>query len=261
MPSPTRRSSPRLGRSGPVSVIIAIVVIAYGLLTGSLNLEQVLAMLQGQPPSGATPVTRVTATPPRGTPAAARFDYYVLALSWSPEYCAGEGADDRQQCSPGKRLGFVLHGLWPQSEGSSPGFCSTQDMPRSATDLYPGLFPTDALLEHEWEKHGTCSGLGPEGYLALSKRLKDSVRIPEAYAAPDKAFRATTAQVEAAFVAANPGLSTASVAVICDDDGRYLREVYACFAQNGKPTACDRGVDRDAAGSCSRADFQVRNPR
>ena len=40
MPSPTRRSSPRLGRSGPVSVIIAIIVIAYGLLTGSLNLRR-----------------------------------------------------------------------------------------------------------------------------------------------------------------------------------------------------------------------------
>ncbi len=42
---------------------------------------------------------------------AGEFDYYAMALSWSPEHCAIKPAD-RDQCS--RQLGFVLHGLWPQ---------------------------------------------------------------------------------------------------------------------------------------------------
>jgi len=45
----------------------------------------------------------------RGTPG--KFDFYVLTLSWSPDYCAKNGQRDQQQCNSGKKLGFVLHGL------------------------------------------------------------------------------------------------------------------------------------------------------
>ena len=43
------------------------------------------------------------------------FDYYVLDLSWSPTWCAGD-PDRRssEQCDPARDLGFTLHGLWPQ---------------------------------------------------------------------------------------------------------------------------------------------------
>lgn len=43
-----------------------------------------------------------------------RFDYYAVALSWSPAFCATH--DDPDQCAPGRQAGFVLHGLWPQYE-------------------------------------------------------------------------------------------------------------------------------------------------
>ena len=53
-----------------------------------------------------------------------KFDYYVLALSWSPSYCqaAQERAPNRapdQQCS-GRPFSFVVHGLWPQYERGFP---------------------------------------------------------------------------------------------------------------------------------------------
>ena len=54
------------------------------------------------------------------------FDYYVLALSWSPTYCASEaGASDGQQCAPGRRFAFVVHGLWPQFKQGWPENCET----------------------------------------------------------------------------------------------------------------------------------------
>src|ERR1043165_7451023 len=56
-----------------------------------------------------------------------QFDFYVLALSWSPSYCeaARERAPARepdQQCS-GRPFSFVVHGLWPQYEQGFPSFC------------------------------------------------------------------------------------------------------------------------------------------
>ena len=47
-----------------------------------------------------------------------QFDFYVLALSWSPSFCeaAGErGTPPQQQCAA-RPYSFVVHGLWPQYE-------------------------------------------------------------------------------------------------------------------------------------------------
>ena len=51
--------------------------------------------------------------------AAEDFDYYVLALSWTPSFCASGGASEDGpggQCDPDRDLGFTLHGLWPQRD-------------------------------------------------------------------------------------------------------------------------------------------------
>src|SRR5580692_7150493 len=45
------------------------------------------------------------------------FDYYVLALSWSPEFCHSHPT--KPECVWGK-FGFVVHGLWPQYANGYP---------------------------------------------------------------------------------------------------------------------------------------------
>src|SRR3954464_7133107 len=67
-----------------------------------------------------------------------KFDFYVLALSWSPSFCdaAGERAGQAGERGgrPGGRAGpqqqcgerpyaFVVHGLWPQYETGFPEYC------------------------------------------------------------------------------------------------------------------------------------------
>ncbi|MBG1262616.1 ribonuclease T2 family protein [Nostoc commune] len=69
----------------------------------------------------------------RGTPG--KFDFYVLTLSWSPDYCAANGSRDQQQCGSGRKLGFVLHGLWPQYQAGYPANCSTQKLPSEVRDF------------------------------------------------------------------------------------------------------------------------------
>ena len=56
-----------------------------------------------------------------------KFDFYVLALSWSPSYCEAAQARDPSrkagvECS-GRPFAFVVHGLWPQYEKGFPSYC------------------------------------------------------------------------------------------------------------------------------------------
>ena len=191
----------------------------------------------------------------------AEFDYFVLALSWSPDYCAANGQSDPQQCSLGKKLGFVLHGLWPQDQKGYPSNCSAEKMPQSAKEQFPGLYPNDKLFDHEWEKHGTCTGLTPVEYLQLGKELKAAVAIPAEFRSPEKAFRSDRAGLKTLFSAANPGFDPAAFEVSCSGSGRYLKEIYVCFARDGQPTACSAEMQKNAQKSCQAADFIVRNTR
>jgi ribonuclease T2 len=213
-----------------------------------------------KPTSNAT--KSVAATPTTGkriknTPG--DFDFYVLALSWSPDYCAGSNVDDPQQCSLGKKLAFVLHGLWPQYNRGYPADCSTVPLPKDAQQKFPNLYPSPKLYTHEWDKHGTCSGLKPQDYLSLAKTVKESIAIPAAYLKPAKAFRTTVDDLKSAFIQANSTLNAGALAVQCSGSGRYLQELRVCFSREGQPIACSQEVQNGAAKSCGRADFLVRN--
>jgi len=109
------------------------------------------------------------------------FDYYLLSLSWAPNYCADHPNDNSNECKTGNRKAFVLHGLWPQSnEGQPPMSCQTASP--VAADLVRHMleyFPSRGLIQHEWEKHGTCSGLSSQEYFAKVEQAFRSVQPPD----------------------------------------------------------------------------------
>jgi ribonuclease T2 len=49
------------------------------------------------------------------TAAPGQFDFYVLNLSWSPEFCNGHPS--AAECS--QHRAFTLHGLWPQNNNGT----------------------------------------------------------------------------------------------------------------------------------------------
>jgi ribonuclease T2 len=189
-----------------------------------------------------------------------QFDYYVLSLSWSPDYCASH-ANDTQQCGTGKPLGFVLHGLWPQFEKGYPSSCSNVELPADVKQQYATLYPSPKLMQHEWEKHGTCSGLAPADYLALSKKSKDAVNIPQRYQRPAQPFRTTIQDVQKDFSAANPGYASDGVSVTCAGSGRFLQEVRLCLDKSGKSRSCASDVIRQMRSTCRQPDFLVQSIR
>jgi ribonuclease T2 len=161
------------------------------------------------------------------------FDFYVLALSWSPSYCdaAGErGTPPQDQCGE-RPFSFVVHGLWPQYERGFPEFCQVPAprLDRNIVSSMLDLMPSPRLIFHEWDKHGTCSGLSPRPYFDNVRKARAQVKIPEAYIELTRPLTVTPDEVEEAFVKANPGLSRNGIAVTCDN--RRLQEVRICLSK------------------------------
>lgn len=167
------------------------------------------------------------------------FDYYLLTLSWSPTFCLTHL--DNEQCS-GKGYGFVLHGLWPQyAKGGWPQSCAPQ-VQLSQEERARGLtlFPTKKLLEHEWRKHGTCSGLEAADYLELADKAVGAVRIPETLQPFSAAYYLEAREIARLFQESNPDIPADGIAILCR--GPELSEVRICMGKDLAFTACGKGV-------------------
>ena len=177
--------------------------------------------------------------------AAGSFDFYVLALSWSPGYCTLDGdAKGREQCTSGKGLGFVVHGLWPQYERGYPTECTPagRTPSRLALEEVKDVYPDEGLARFEWRRHGTCSGKSPTDYFADVKKAREKIVIPPALAKPADDQRWTPVDLERAFVAANPGLRTDMMAVVCRKG--MLQEVRVCLSKDVRQFHICPDVDR-----------------
>src|SRR3954453_7206499 len=167
--------------------------------------------------------------------AAGEFDFYVLSLSWSPSFCEeaserGTKARSQVQCG-GRPFSFVVHGLWPQYEHGFPDYCQRPSprLDRNIISSILDLMPAPGLIFAEWDKHGTCSGLGARAYFETIRKARSAVKIPEEYLELSEPKTVTPADIEEAFVKANPGLSTSAVAVTCDKT--RLSEVRICLSK------------------------------
>ena len=178
-----------------------------------------------------------------------QFDFYVLALSWSPSYCetTQERAPDRapdQQCA-GRPFSFVVHGLWPQYERGFPAFCQVPAprLDRRIVGSMLDLMPSPRLVFHEWDRHGTCSGLSQQAYFEAVRKARAAVKIPAEFVALDKPIMVKPGDVAAAFIKANPGLSQADLAVACDR--KRLSEIRVCMNKDFSFRGCAEVTRRD----------------
>tara|TARA_B110001452_G_scaffold126303_1_gene104885 strand:+ start:104 stop:823 length:720 start_codon:yes stop_codon:yes gene_type:complete len=200
------------------------------------------------------------------------FDIYLLAQSWSPQFCCTNRAD---RCSTvgwafsAKHLS--LHGLWPaystpRGGERSPVDCRvkarlvSEQLPRDYVDLAPSFTKWNAelhraevgaLAKHEWQKHGTCSGLGPQQY--FEEALRAMQALPGERGTPRSLVKAVGGSVPTQTVRSEYGKA---VALRADKHCR-LAEVTSCWskapdgrvgAQIDCPPAVMQG--RDSAAKC-----------
>jgi len=169
---------------------------------------------------------------PEEQAAPGQFDFYLLNLSWSPEFCATHG--DSPEC--GRNLGFVVHGLWPQdTNGDYPQHCSDApgpSNPQADTDI----MPTASLVEHEWQTHGTCSGLAADNYFAAIHKAYAAIRIPANIGLGRDVDGVTPDDLLGRFAEANPGYPAGSFALSCGNN--RLTAVEICLSKDLHPEAC-----------------------
>lgn len=181
------------------------------------------------------------------------FDFYVLALSWSPTHCAseaGQGRDDDLQCRSGRAYGFVVHGLWPQFVQGWPTYCATGAPRRVGAAVMEAAIkfsPSRRLVQHQWEKHGTCSGQEQEAYFRTTARAVGGVRMPEAFVKPVRPVITSADEVRRDFLRANPSLDVSSVVVTCRR--KEIGEVRVCLDKDLRGRACSAEVRRSHCGS------------
>lgn len=176
------------------------------------------------------------------------FDYYVMALSWTPTWCAIEGdARASPQCDVGLGLGFTLHGLWPQYEQGWPSFCPTAARPpsRAMTEAMADIMGSSGLAWHQWRKHGSCSGLSAQAYFQQSRQAYGQIVKPSVLTALDRTVRLPAGVIEEAFLEENPGLTADMITVTCRD-GR-VQEARICLTRDLVPRTCAPDVARDCS--------------
>jgi ribonuclease T2 len=182
--------------------------------------------------------------------AAGEFDFYVLSLSWSPSYCEeaserGSGGRSQQAQCGGRPFSFVVHGLWPQYEHGFPDYCQRPSprLDRNIMSSMLDLMPAPGLIFSEWDKHGTCSGLGAKAYFETIRKARSAVKIPEEYLELSAPKTVAPAEIEDAFIKVNPGLSASAIAVTCNRT--RLSEVRICMSKDLQFRACEE-IDRRA---------------
>ena len=177
---------------------------------------------------------------------AGEFDYYVMALSWSPNWCALEGRDrNSPQCEEDADFGWILHGLWPQYERGWPANCRTsfRAPSRADTAAMADIMGTSGLAWHQWRKHGVCSGLSPDDYYALSREAYARVTRPQVFRDLSDPVTLPARLIEEAFLRDNPELSPNGLTVTCKSG--HIQEARICLNRDLTPRDCGADVRRD----------------
>ncbi|MCJ8239667.1 ribonuclease T2 family protein [Peteryoungia algae] len=229
----------------------------YSFLPAEAPADRTVATVSSPTPS-AEPSAEQSPSPIKpasSVPQGRGFDFYVLALSWSPTFCDSEAAGrNREQCGEDKEFGWVVHGLWPQNDKGWPENCPTSEgsrVPERIGRTVMDIMPSMGLIGHQWRKHGSCSSLSMSDYFKLVRQAYDSIRIPAELSDVDRESRTSPQAVEAAFIRSNPGLARSAVAVTCDRE--RVDEVRICLDKSLGFRTCPEVDSR----SCRRSDIVI----
>ena len=183
------------------------------------------------------------------------FAYYLLSLSYAPDFCAQPAGDkDPRECGAGRHVGFVVHGLWPQGKsGRGPEKCgSARPVSEDIIRVTLNYIPTESLIQHEWATHGTCSGLSVVDYFAALRKARDAVTIPDDLKQPAVQLQFSPAEIESKLAATNPSFPKEAFRVSCYKDGE-LQEARICFNKDLTSRACTA-----SAGECAAPSVKIR---
>ncbi|TJY60815.1 ribonuclease T [Sinimarinibacterium sp. CAU 1509] len=184
------------------------------------------------------------------------FDYWVLALSWSPQYCKSNPAES--ECVEPRA--FVVHGLWPQHERGYPDYCGSrsEEVPDALEERMLEWMPSKELVRYQWRKHGSCSGMSMDQYFQNVERAYRRLVMPPDFRDPEDYIETSVPAIEDKFIELNPTLDHDGIALQCS--GRWLKEIRICLDKALQPRACGDDV-RDRCNASEVVVRPLRNSR
>jgi ribonuclease T2 len=218
-----------------LAFLLSLAILASTGCSGpSANQPAVTSVPAPQPETTSSAVPAVTSSAnalPAATATGKPYDFYLLNLSWSPEYCAtNPGAVECKQ-----HFGFIVHGLWPQNnDGTYPKNCGTRPGPSDSD--WEGLFPTASFAMHEWTTHGVCTPYDAAAYFSLIRRSIAEVKIPADFGGTSQPTSAPAATIITDFVTNNPSFPKGSVVLSCGNN--RLTAMQFCLDKNLNPQVC-----------------------
>jgi len=198
---------------------------------------------------------------------------YIFAYTWTPEFCYGN-EKTYPGCSNTTNPSYsfwgsqmTTHGLWPQYiAGGYPADCTTEAFNSSVVtavgyDNFVQYWPnvqyaqSDPLYtsfwDHEWTKHGTCSGLAQADYFTHALNVVKTYGTPSIISS-NVGKTISSASVREAF----GGATYASLQCTA---GKYFNGAFMCLSyENGVPTGktvCP--ADVQAEDTCGTGDIII----
>jgi ribonuclease T2 len=144
-------------------------------------------------------------------------------------------------------MGLVVHGLWPQYDnGKWPQDCAGTPPVASATvDHMMPIMPGKQLIQHEWSKHGTCSGLAMSDYFGAIEKLYNGLNVPEDFKKPSDTANTSPADIEKEFADAN-NAPQGAFRVSCPQN--EFSAVEICLSKDLQYMACPATMKECKAG-------------
>jgi ribonuclease T2 len=100
-------------------------------------------------------------------------------------------------------------------------------LPRTIANSMLDLMPSPRLVFHEWDYHGTCTGLTGAQYFDTVRKARAAITIPAEYQSIGEPLTVKPADVAAAFIRVNAGLKSDALQVSCD--GKRLTGIRICM--------------------------------
>ncbi|SKA57696.1 ribonuclease T2 family protein [Enterovibrio nigricans] len=131
-------------------------------------------------------------------------DFFLLVYSNSPRFCDYMARKNRDQgvkfqCQSDNDFGWVVHGLWGESETAyksgnnkgHPRFCKgdLKPLPLNTIEPYLCMSPGTKLLQGQWEKHGACDFDSAKEYFDKALSLAQRFEVPPSELNAKRAMR------------------------------------------------------------------------
>jgi ribonuclease T2 len=132
--------------------------------------------------------------------------------------------------------------------------CSNPSPVAAATVDHMLVFmPSRGLIQHEWEKHGTCTGLPAQDYFAQAEQAFTRLQVPAQYRSLDHERQVSVPELESSFAQGNHAPLQA-FRVSCH--GRDLVSLEVCVDKNLEYLSCTQSVRE-----CPASLVDMRPPR